>query len=159
MGENAYRVEVLDPGRDADLADLAAMRTAWTREQSDAAEDGFARRLGEWWEAQAGSRRLWVVRTGDARAVGMANLQVFDRMPRPGTPDARWAYVANVWTDPAHRRRGVGRLLVDTMLAWCREEGMVRVVLNPSQVSRPLYRSAGFRPADDLMVLELRAER
>ncbi|HMM95678.1 GNAT family N-acetyltransferase [Phycicoccus sp.] len=150
-----YRVERLDPRRSRDLADLAGMRAAWAGEQSDATEEGFAARLGAWWEAQGGVRHAWVVRDAGGGAVGMANCQVFDRMPRPGRPDRRWAYVANVWTAPAHRRRGVGRLLMTELLAWCREQGLVRVVLNPSEVSLPLYRSVGFRPADDLMRLDL----
>jgi GNAT superfamily N-acetyltransferase len=151
-----YRAERLDPGRPDHLADLAAMRTAWTVEQRPgAAEDGFAERLGRWWEHQHGVRHAWAARDATGAAVGMANLQVFDRMPRPGAPDARWAYVANVWVDPAHRLRGIGRLLVDEVVDWCRAEGMLRVVLNPSEVSLPLYRSSGFRPADDLMRLDL----
>ncbi len=79
----------------------------------------------------------------------MANLQVFERMPRPDVPDVQRAHVAKVWVDPAHRRQGVGRLLMDAVLRWCRAHGMVRVVLNPSEVSLPLYRSVGFRPAHD----------
>lgn len=154
-GDRGYRVERLDPGRPADLADLAAMRTAWTREQVDTEEPGFEERLSAWWGRQGGSRHVWAVRTVDGTAVAMANVQVFERMPRPGLPDARWTYLANVWTDPAHRRRGVGRLLLDAVLDWCRSERMVRVVLNPSEVSLPLYRSVGFVPADGLMRLDL----
>lgn len=36
-----------------------------------------------------------------------------------------------------------------------RAEGMVRIVLAPSEMSIPLYRSLGFRVADDLMRLDL----
>ncbi|MGL5817385.1 MAG: GNAT family N-acetyltransferase [Phycicoccus sp.] len=150
-----YRVEPHDPSRPGHLAELAVMRSAWTREQTDAAEDGFADRLAVWWRDQGGARHGWVARTRAGRSVGMANAQVFQRMPRPGRTDTRWAYVANVWVEPAHRRRGVGRLLMDAVLGWCRTEGLVRVVLNPSEVSLPLYRSVGFRPADDLMRLDL----
>jgi GNAT superfamily N-acetyltransferase len=150
-----YRVEPLDPTRPAHLADLAAMRTAWMREQCGAVEEGFAARLAQWWERQGGMRHVWVARGADGAPVGMANCQVFDRMPRPGRPDTRWAYVANVWTDPDHRRRGVGRLLMDTVLGWCRDERMARVVLNPSEISLPLYRSVGFHPAESLLRLDL----
>ena len=150
-----YRVERLDPTRPDDLAGLAAMRTAWMLEQSPTAEEGFADRLGAWWERQGGVRHAWVVRDPGGRPVGMANLQVFDRMPRPGRPDTRWAYVANVWVDPALRRGGLGRMLMDSVLDWCRAERLVRVVLNPSEVSLPLYRAVGFRPAEDLMRLDL----
>jgi hypothetical protein len=32
---------------------------------------------------------------------------------------------------------------------------MERVVLHPSEMSRPLYQALGFRPADDLVRLDL----
>ena len=70
-------------------------------------------------------------------------------------PDARWPYVGNVWVDPAHRRRGVATLLMRAVVTWCRAERMERIVLNPSEESLPLYRSLGFRTADDLMRLDL----
>jgi len=49
----------------------------------------------------------------------------------------------------------VGRLLMETVLGWSREQRMVRLVLNPSEVSLPLYRGLGFQPADNLMRLDL----
>ena len=42
------------------------------------------------------------------------------------------------------------------LLAWSREERLVRLVLNPSEISKDLYAGLGFRPADDLMRLDLR---
>ena len=155
MTSTSYRARRLDPDDPAGLATLAAMRTAWTRERTDGVEDGFTDRLEAWWRRQGGSRHAWAATTADGEGVAMANLQVFERMPRPGLPDAQWAYVANVWTAPEHRRRGVGRLVMDAVLRWCRDEGMERVVLNASEVSLPLYRGLGFRPADDLMRLDL----
>ncbi len=133
-----------------DLAELARLRAAWHPGDTD----GFEARMCAWWERQSGQRRAWLARTG-GRAVGMANLAVFERMPRPDVPDARWVYVANVWVDPAHRRRGVATALMDAVVAWSRRESMDRIVLNPSAVSVPFYRSLGFRPADDLMRLDL----
>ena len=60
------------------------------------------------------------------------------------------------WDQQAgHRRRGVGRLLMEAVLAWAREQRMVRLVLNPSEVSLPLYSGLGFQPADNLMRLDL----
>ena len=44
----------------------------------------------------------------------------------------------------------------DAIVGWARSEGMVRVVLAPSEGSRPLYSAFGFRPAaDSLLRLEL----
>jgi hypothetical protein len=42
-----------------------------------------------------------------------------------------------------------------TVVQWARDERLERIVLNPSEMSVPLYRSLGFRPADDLMRLDL----
>ena len=159
MGERAaYTCLEVGPGdraEDADLADLARLRTDWTVAHRGAAAPDFEQQLRAWWRTDAGTRQAWLARDGAGVAVGMANLQVFHRMPRPGRDAGRWAYVANVWVDEAHRRRGVGRLLMTTALDWCRGQGMGRVVLNPSAMSVPLYSSLGFRPADDLMRLDL----
>ncbi|SRR5690349_18221966 len=151
----AYVCVQADADRLPVLSQLAELRTAWAVEQGGAAAEGFEERLGAWWAAQHGHRHAWLVHDDGGRPVAMGNVAVFDRMPRPGMPDARWAYVGNVWVDPAHRRRGVATLLMRAVVAWCRAEQMERIVLNPSEESLPLYRSLGFRAADDLMRLDL----
>ena len=157
MGEQAAYV-IAEVGGD-DLGDLARLRTDWTVAMGrvppgEAARD-FDQRLRRWWDRQGGTRRAWLVRDEDDEAVGMANVQVFERMPRPGVPDSRWAYVANVWVDEAHRRRGVGTDLMAHVVEWCRAEGMQRVVLNPSDMALGVYAALGFRPAHDLLLLDL----
>jgi GNAT superfamily N-acetyltransferase len=143
------------------LADLTRMRLAWSADhglhaRDDAEREEFSERMRRWWDQQSGHRHAWVARAPGGEAVGMANAAVFERMPKPGTPPSRWAYGANVWVDPQHRRRGVGALLMGSLVDWARAEGMVRVVLAPSEVSRPLYSAFGFREAaDSLLRLEL----
>lgn len=44
---------------------------------------------------------------------------------------------------------------MEAMLAWARDEGMVRVVLAPSEMSIQFYRELGFREANDLMRRDL----
>ena len=46
----------------------------------------------------------------------------------------------------------------DELITWARAHGMVRVVLAPSEMSVPLYDSLGFRPAHDLLRLDLGPE-
>lgn len=76
-------------------------------------------------------------------------------MPVPGRTAARWIYVANVSGRPESRRQGVAADLMREVVAWARAERMVRVVLAPSEMSVPFYASLGFRPADDLLRLDL----
>lgn len=157
MGERAAYI-CAEMGPD-DLDELARLRVAWTVELGGSPAEGFQDEFERWWESHGAHRSAWLARpttptTDPAPAVGMVNAAIFERMPRPGRRTGRWAYVANVWVDPAHRRRGVGTLMMHQAIAWCREEGMDRIVLNPSAMSVPMYRALGFRPADDLMRLD-----
>lgn len=147
------RIDVVDDPNGLD--DLIALRLAWKPAASDADAAALADDLRAWWERNGAGRRAWVARRADGIAIGMANAAIFERMPVPGRTAARWVYVANVFVLPEERRRGVAAQIMREVVAWARAEGMVRVVLAPSEMSIPFYASLGFRPADDLMRLDL----
>jgi GNAT superfamily N-acetyltransferase len=75
----------------------------------------------------------------------MINVMVFVRMPRPGQPERRWGYIANVFVLAAHRRTGVGSALLDAAVVHARDHWFVRLVLNPSERSIPFHRRTDFR--------------
>lgn len=133
-----------------DCTALLALRRRWF----PMAEDGFEQRFRAWWDSERRSRHALAAYSG-TKPIGMANGQIFTRMPVAGRPPAQWLYVANVFVVEEHRRRGVGRALVHELIRFARGEGMSRVVLAPSEMSIPLYESLGFRPAHDLMRLDL----
>jgi GNAT superfamily N-acetyltransferase len=133
---------------DEDAAALAFLRAAWTQAPAD---PEFEQRFAAWWAAAG--RVAWLAEDGGP--IGMVNLRVFERMPRPGAAASRWAYLANLFVLPAHRGAGVGGALLGAAIAHARDQGFVRVVLAPSARSVSLYRRAGFRAADELMVLPL----
>ena len=57
------------------------------------------------------------------------------------------AHLGGMWVDPAGRRRGVGRALVDAVLAWARERGFAAVVLwvtEGNAEAEALYERMGF---------------
>jgi GNAT superfamily N-acetyltransferase len=57
------------------------------------------------------------------------------------------AAMTAMWVDPAYRRRGVGGLLVKTLLDWARAEGYGRMFLWVTEVNRAaerLYKRNGF---------------
>lgn len=135
-----------------DCGALLSLRREWFPEP----DADFDARFRDWWARERHQRHAVVAHVAGT-PVGMANGQVFSRMPAPGRPSARWLYAANVYVGEAHRRQGVGRTLVQALVDFAEREGMVRVVLAPSAMSVPLYASLGFRPADDLMRLDLPA--
>ncbi|MFC7548140.1 GNAT family N-acetyltransferase [Plantactinospora sp. GCM10030261] len=134
-----------------DVPALADLRRAWTEETvGPVADPEFADRFAAWYAAEAPTRLFWLAEI-DARPVGMVNLVAFTRMPRPGRESSRWGYLGNAFVLEEHRNAGVGAKLVTALLAYTDAEGFARVVLSPSEASRPFYGRVGFGPADMLL--------
>jgi GNAT superfamily N-acetyltransferase len=140
---------------DTDVPGLARLRQLWTQETDGVIEEpGFEERFAAWTARTAQDRRVWVAEC-DSELVGMINMAVFERMPRPGRPPARWGYLANAFVLQEFRNAGVGKLLIDELLAYARAQNFARVVLSPSERAVPFYERAGFGPADMLMAQTL----
>jgi GNAT superfamily N-acetyltransferase len=63
--------------------------------------------------------------------------------------------VYNVYTEPAHRGRGLARRIMETIHSWCRAQGLKTVALNASEFGRPLYESMGYQPNPAFLKLTL----
>jgi GNAT superfamily N-acetyltransferase len=94
---------------------------------------------------------MWLAEVDDS-AVGMINMMVFARMPRPGRVRSTWGYVANVFVLAGHRDAGIGARLLDACTSYADDHGFVRLVLSPSERSVPLYERFGFSPATSLLL-------
>jgi len=92
----------------------------------------------------AGTYRAWLVETADGTVVGGGGITILPWPPGPHYPGDRLAFVYNVYTDPPHRRRGLARLVMDAIHAFCREAGITSLALNASGDGRPLYTSLGY---------------
>jgi GNAT superfamily N-acetyltransferase len=64
--------------------------------------------------------------------------------------ECRRATILNVYTDPGYRRQGIARRLMETMIAWCKRQGLARVTLHASDDGRHLYESLGFQPSNEM---------
>lgn len=93
----------------------------------------------------------WLVEfAGEIVAGGGVLLQ--DQGPVPGCLRAAgWAHIANVFTSPAHRRRGIARKLVEAILNWCRGNGVEHITLSTSEQAGSLYETLGFRYSSEFM--------
>ncbi|HEU4367531.1 MAG TPA: GNAT family N-acetyltransferase [Methylomirabilota bacterium] len=90
---------------------------------------------------------FWVIRQGE-RVVGSAGV---DRV------DARTAELHRLYLDPAVRGRGLGDALVETVVAWCRERAVARLVLwsdTRFAHAHRLYVRHGFRQAGERVLPE-----
>jgi len=59
-------------------------------------------------------------------------------------------YLANVYVEPDHRRRGVARALTIAAIDWLRSVGCGVVRLQASTTGRPLYQSMGFTSSQEM---------
>ena len=87
------------------------------------------------------SGRLWTATTGEGGVVGFAMADVVDGE----------AYLVEVDVSPEYGRRGIGRDLVQTVIAWARESGfgtLWLITFNHIPWNAPFYEKLGFSTVD-----------
>lgn len=84
---------------------------------------------------------------GDGQVVACAILIWWTMLPNLQSLHRKRGYVSSVYTDPAWRRRGIARQLMEQLIARAQEMGIDRLVLWASDMGRPLYLDQGFEPS------------
>jgi GNAT superfamily N-acetyltransferase len=98
-----------------------------------------------------GEYRAWVVDAGSGVISG-GGITILPWPPGPRYFSGRLAFVYNVYTEPDHRRRGLGRMVMEAIHAWCREERIGSLALNASQFGQSMYESLGYSVAPSPMM-------
>jgi ribosomal protein S18 acetylase RimI-like enzyme len=124
--------------RDLRLRALADAPQAFGRslaEENDLSESDWRERV------TPSDERAWFVETADDQFIGMAT-GFFDER-------SETAYLFGMWVEPECRRSGIGKRLVERVIAWGRERGAARIELEVNEATRPavaLYEACGFAP-------------
>ena len=96
-----------------------------------------------------GSFRSWLA-CDNSRVVGGGAVVISPWPSHAYDLDCRRATILNVYTEPEYRRRGIARQIMETVIAWCRQQGFARVSLHASEHGRPLYESLGFVDSNEM---------
>jgi len=144
----------------ADLDLLVQLRVEYIRadlaELADDEEVAITSQLRTWIPANLGERYFAELAFVDGLPAGIAVLVVNEYPANPRFPNGRVGTVLNVWTRPAHRRRGLATALLGEVIALGRQLGLARLELLSSEAGKPLYASLGFVPSsDDHLPMEL----
>lgn len=107
----------------------------------------------------SGNYRAWLVEhVADDRSttgiVAGGGVTILPWPPGPRYPGDTLAFVYNVYTEPAHRRQGLGRLVMETVHAWCRTNGVSSLALNASRDGSALYERLGYLESSSPMMFK-----
>ena len=91
-----------------------------------------------------GTYRAWLVEAEDGSIAAGGGATIIAWPPGPQYMGHTLAFVYNVYTEAAHRRRGLARQLMEAIHAWCAEHGVTSIALNASRDGQQLYESMGY---------------
>ena len=97
-----------------------------------------------------GRYRGWLAEVPGGEIVAGGGVLIAPWISHPRDLRPRKGEILNVYTEPAYRRRGLARRLMEIMIEWCREQGFAVIFLHASDDGRPLYESMGFRPTSEM---------
>lgn len=66
------------------------------------------------------------------------------------------AYIMNMYTVPAYRRRGIAGRLLECIVNEAKTRGCIHLTLNASQMGKPVYLKYGFQEVQNDMVYDIR---
>ena len=147
---------MIRPATRDDAWALAELRWEFRAGRDRAVEDrdAFLARCAGWMRRELIAQEPWRawVAVRDDRRIGQVWLDTLRKVPNPIGERERHAYLSNLYVTP-DARGGVGTQLLETAIAWARDNGVDRIVLWPSAESASLYLRHGFARAGDVMEL------
>lgn len=150
---NIRRAEV------SDIDSLTRLRVEFLRETGQLDEDHCAE-VGEatrayFARALPAAEFVGFIAEDGEEIVGTSGLLFIQRPPSQRNLGGREAYVLNMYTRPAWRRRGIASRLLAEVIAFARNAGVGRLLLHASSDGRGIYERAGFHSRIHEMQLQL----
>ena len=86
--------------------------------------------------------------------IGAGGVSFYQVMPTYHNPTGKKAYIMNMYTAPEYRRQGIAFHTLDLLVKDAKEQGMLQIVLEVTDMGRPLYERYGFVKMEDEMELK-----
>jgi GNAT superfamily N-acetyltransferase len=102
---------------------------------------------------EAGEYRAWFAIAPDSSIAAGLGLWLMDWPPHMVAAGSWRGNILNVYTEPAHRRCGMARALMQVALDWCAAHDVGAVILHASPDGRALYESLGFTPSNEMRLI------
>ena len=100
---------------------------------------------------------IFIAVEGD-RIISSCMACIFHTAPLPSCPTGVCAELLNVYTVQGYRRRGHAEKLLRMLIKEAGRLGVGKILLDATQMGRPLYEKLGFVPLSDQMQLKLQGD-
>lgn len=87
--------------------------------------------------------------------IGAGGVSFYQVMPTYHNPSGKKAYIMNMYTAPEYRRQGIAFHTLDLLVKAAKEQGVSSIMLEATDMGRPLYEKYGFVKMEDEMELKV----
>ena len=87
--------------------------------------------------------------------IGTGGVSFYQVMPTYHNPTGKKAYIMNMYTAPEYRRQGIAIHTLDLLVKDAKEQGVLQIALEATDMGRPLYERYGFVKMEDEMELKV----
>ncbi|MGD0140126.1 MAG: GNAT family N-acetyltransferase [Tepidisphaeraceae bacterium] len=144
-----------------DVGPLVKLRLAFLAEISGASESDpvLGASLVEYFSRTIPSEEfIGFLAVADGAIVASSGLVFHRHPPSNRNPTGREAYIMNMYTDPAWRRRGIASRLLQLLIEYARQNDCGKISMHALPGGRSIYANAGFVPIETEMRLDLRGK-
>ena len=85
--------------------------------------------------------------------IGAGGVSFYQVMPTYHNPTGKKAYIMNMYTAPEYRRQRIALHTLDLLVKDAKEQGVLQISLEATDMGRPLYERYGFIKMEDEMEL------
>ena len=89
----------------------------------------------------------------NGKFIGAGGLSFYQVMPTYHNPTGKKAYIMNMYTASEYRRQGIALHTLDLLVKDTKEQGVLQIALEATDMGRPLYERYGFVKMEDEMEL------
>ncbi len=98
-----------------------------------------------------GSFAAWLAVFG-TEIVGTSGITFYHVPPNKKCPNGKAAYISNMFTYPKYRKQGIATKLFNLIVEEAKIQGHNKVLLNATDMGKPLYEKYGFQDVHGDMV-------
>ena len=140
----------------SDIKEISELRKLQIQDEGQSPDIDIDEDLHRYFEKYMGSGELieWVAveddddGSGDGRIIATAAIIFADYPPSFTNKTGRTGYVANVYTAPEYRGKGIAGQLLDKVEEEAKARGITKMILHASEAGRKAYLKSGYFDVD-----------